>query len=118
MVLHTSLQTLSCQIRCPVGLGPGPHPLNRKTDLIPFWPGRFFLVGDVFINVNTLGKTLHLKLSTSCGLDNQWEQKYTGRQALLPPKFLKNKTLKKDFSPYELHGYWQHCIASFSTTSF
>ena len=50
---------------------------------------------------------------------NQLEKKITGRQALLPPKFYKNKPLYIWALPLiKLLRHWQQCITSFSTIPF
>ena len=41
-------------------------------------------------------------LAVSILTTNQWEQKFTGRQVLLPSKFYKNKSLFMGSSPYQI----------------
>ena len=46
--------------------------------------------------------TSAVALAVSILTTNQWEQKFTGRQALLPPTFYKNIILYMGSSPYQI----------------
>ena len=57
-------------------------------------------------------------LAVSILTTNQWEQNFTGRQALLPPNFTKIKLYIWALPLIKLLKYWQQCITSFSTIPF